>query len=70
MVERWEGSSGSVTGAILTQPGSQVVLLQYYYREHSGNDRKGLVYRMSVYFTFGSVKNTGSAVLSSQAAIV
>ena len=31
MVYRWEGFRGSVTGAILTQPGSQVVLLQYCY---------------------------------------
>ena len=31
MVNRLEGSRGSVTGDILTQPASQVVLLQYYY---------------------------------------
>ena len=31
MVDRSEGFRGSVTGDILTQPASQVVLLQYYY---------------------------------------
>ena len=29
MVDRSEGFRGSVTGDVLTQPGSQVVLLQY-----------------------------------------
>ena len=31
MVDRWEGSRGSVTGDVLTQPASQVVMLQYYH---------------------------------------